>query len=80
MGGWRQIFEFLAGEDVEGDQMDLGVAVLSGLGGRHVDNFTWSTLDDNETVLSQGRTLHRVGLGGTSIGGLEGVLMLRAGC
>jgi len=31
--GWAQIFELLAGEDVNGDKMDLGVAMLSSLGG-----------------------------------------------
>ena len=41
--------------------MDLGVTVLSSLGGGHVDDLAWATLDDNEAVLSQGGTLHRVG-------------------
>jgi len=57
--------------------MDLGVTVLSSLGGRHVNDLAWAALDDNEAVLSQGGTLHRVGGRGTCIGGLKGVLMLR---
>lgn len=52
VGGWGQVFQLLAGEDVDGDQVDLGVTVLTGLGGGHVDDLTWSTLDDDETVLS----------------------------
>ena len=76
MGGRAEIFQLLLGEDVDGDQMDLGVTVLSGLGGGHLDNLARAVLDDDEAVLPQGRTLHGVRLGGTGIGALEGVLML----
>jgi len=76
VGGGAEIFELLAGEDVDGDQMDLGVAVLSGLGGGHLDDLAGAVLDADETVLPQGRALHGVGGGGTRIGGVEGVLML----
>lgn len=76
MGGGRQILELLASEDVNGDQVDLGVTVLAGLGGRHVDDLAGTALDDDVAVLSQGRTLHGVGGGGTGIGGLEGVLLV----
>jgi len=76
VGGWGQIFQLLAGEDIESDHVDLGVTVLSSLGGGHVDDLAWATLDDDETVLSQGGTLHGIGGRGTGIGGLEGVLML----
>lgn len=74
VGRWRQILQLLAGENVNGNQVHLGVAVLTGLGGGHVDNLTRSALDDNVTVLSQRRTLHWVGQGGTSVSGLKGVL------
>jgi len=77
VGGWAEFFELLLGEDIDSDEMDLGVTVLTGLGGRHVDNLARAVLDTDETVLSQGRTLHGVGGGCTSIGGIEGVLMLR---
>lgn len=76
VGGGRQILELLASEDVNGDQVDLGVTVLAGLGGRHVDDLAGTALDDDVAVLSQGRTLHGVGGGGTGIGGLEGVLLV----
>lgn len=76
MGGRRQIFQLLVGEDVEGDQVDLGVAVLAGLGGGHFDNFARATLDHDVTTLAQRRALHGVGRRGTGIGALEGVLML----
>lgn len=76
VGGGRQIFELLASEDVDGNQVDLGVTVLSSLGGGHVDDLAGTTLDHNVTVLTQSRALHREGSGGTGIGAVEGVLML----
>ena len=76
VSGGRQIFEFLAGEDVDGGKMDLGVTVFASLGGGHFDNLAGTALDNDETVLPQGGTLHRVGGRSTSIGAVEGVLML----
>lgn len=78
MGGGAEFFKLLGSEDVNGDQMDLGVTVLSGLGGGHLDNLAGTVLDNDKAVLPQGRTLHGEGLGGTGIGALEGVLMLCA--
>lgn len=71
MGGGGQIFKLLAGEDVESDQVNLGVTVLSGLGGGHIDNLARAALDDNVTVLPQCRALHGVGERGTGIGAFE---------
>lgn len=76
VGRWAKLLKLLAGEDINGDQVDLGVSVLAGLGGRHVDNLTWTGLDADESVLSQGRTLHWIGGGRAGIGRVEGVLML----
>jgi hypothetical protein len=78
VGGRRQIFEFLAGEDVDGSKMDLGVTVFASLGSGHFDDLAGTALDDNETVLPQGGTLHWVGSRGASIGTVESVLMLWA--
>jgi hypothetical protein len=61
VGGWAQIFELLAGENINGDKMDLSVTVLSSLGGGHFDDLAWALFDDDEAVLPQGRALHRVG-------------------
>ena len=77
MGRWAQLLKLLLGEDINGDQVDLGVSVLAGLGGRHVDDLAWAVLDADEAVLSQGRTLHWVGGGRAGIGRVEGVLMLK---
>jgi len=76
MGGRAQIFEFLAGEDIDGNKMDLCVTVLTGLGGGHFDDLARAILDDHEAVLSQGRALHGKGGRGTSIGTLEGMLLM----
>jgi hypothetical protein len=76
VGRRRQIFQLLAGEQVQSDQMDLGVTVLAGLGSGHVDDLAWALLDHDEAVLAQSGTLHRVGEGRAGIGGLEGELML----
>ena len=76
MGGRAEIFELLAGKDINCDEMDLGVTVLPGLGGGHFDDFAGTAFDNDETVLPQSRALHRVGGRGASIGTLEGVLML----
>jgi hypothetical protein len=78
VGRGAELLKLLRGEDVNGDQMDLGVAVLAGLGGGHLDNLAGTVLDDDEAVLPQSRTLHGVGLRGTGIGALKGVLMLQA--
>ena len=76
MGGRAKIFELLASENVNGDEMDLGVTVLAGFGGAHFDDLAGAALDDDEAVLAERRALHGVGGRGASIGALEGVLML----
>jgi len=76
VGGRAEILELLASEDINGDEMDLGVTVLAGLGGRHVDDLAGAALDHDEAVLAQSRALHGVGGRGTGVGALEGGLML----
>lgn len=67
MSRGRDILQLLLGEDIRRDQVDLGVSVLSGLGGGHVNDLAGSALDDDESTLSEGRALH--GVGGGSTGG-----------
>lgn len=76
VGGWGQIFKLLASEDVDGDDVDLGVAVFSSFGSGHFNDLAGSLVDDDEAVLSKGRTLHGKGGRGASIGRLEGVVLL----
>lgn len=78
MSGGREIFVLLAGEDVKGDKVDLGVTVLAGLGGGHVDNLARAALDHDEAVLAQSRALHGVGERRAGVGGLEGNIVLLA--
>lgn len=77
VGRGRKVFVLLAGEDIGGDEMDLGVTVLASLGGGHVDNLARAALDHDETVLTQSRALHRKGERRTGIGGLEGDIVLQ---
>ena len=77
MGGRAEIFELLLSEDVDGDKMDLGMAVLASLGGGHFDDLAGTVLDHDEAVLPEGRALHGIGGRGAGIDALEGVLMLR---
>lgn len=77
MSRGAEILKLLAGEDIEGDKVDLGVTVLACLGSRHVDDLARATLNDDVTVLAQGRALHREGRGRAGVSGLEGVIMLR---
>lgn len=76
MGGWAEFFELLAGEDIDGDEMDLGVAMLASLGGRHIDDLARAVLDHDEAILSQGRALHGKSGRGTGICRIERMLML----
>jgi len=76
VGGGAKIFKLLAGEDVNGNEMDFGVTVLAGLRGAHLNDLAGARLDDHKTILAESRALHRVGGGGASVGALEGVFML----
>lgn len=53
MGGRAQLLELLSGEDVDGDQVDLGVSVLSGLGGGHVDDLARTSLNHDVSAIRQ---------------------------
>jgi hypothetical protein len=79
VGGRAEIFQLLASEDIDGDQVDLGVTVLSGLRGRHFDDLAGTVLDHDVAVLAQSRALHRVGGRGTSIGGAIELMILEDG-
>jgi hypothetical protein len=77
VGRWAQLFHLLAGKDVDGDQVDLGVSVLACLGGRHVHDLSGPALDTDEPSFAQSRALHRIGERQPGITGVvKGVLML----
>ena len=77
MGGGAELFQLPAVEDVDGDEMDLGMAMLASLGRGHLHDLAGATFDDDEAVLPQCRALHGEGSRGPRVGGVEGVLMLR---
>jgi len=76
VGGRAKFFQLFAGEDIDGDKMDLSMSVFSSLGGGHVDDLAGTILDHDVAVLPQGRTLHGEGGRSAGIGGLEGVLLM----
>jgi hypothetical protein len=76
MGGRAKFFQLLAGENIDGNKMDFGVAMLASLGGRHIDDLAGAVLDHDEAVLPQGRALHGISGRRTGIGRVKGVLML----
>lgn len=76
VGRRGEVFELAAVEDVEGNKMDLGVAVLASLRSRHVNDLARTTFDHNVAVLPKRRALHGKGGRRTGIGGLEGDFML----
>jgi len=73
VGGRAKFLKFLASENINSNEMDLGMSVLASLRSRHVDDLARAALDDDEAVLSQSRALHRKGGRGTGIGRLESV-------
>jgi len=77
VGGRAQILVLLLGEDIKGDEVDLGVSVLAGLGGGHIHNLAGPALDHDESSLAQSRALHGEGIGSDALGGLELLLVVR---
>merc|ERR1712063_143411 len=60
VGGRATVFVLLAGEDVEGGHVDLGMSVLSSLGSGGIDDLARSILDDDVSTLLDGRALSGV--------------------
>lgn len=71
VGRGGEIFHLLVSEDINCNEMALGVAVLSCLGGGDIDHLARAALDDDVSVLTDGTGLHGEGLGCTGIGRLE---------
>ena len=51
VGGWTQVLKLLSSENVDGNQVNLCVTVLAGLGGTHFNNLAGPALDDNVTIM-----------------------------
>jgi len=65
VSGRADIFILLSSENIDGNQVDLSVAVLSGLGGGHFHNLAREALDADKSSLTQSRALHRIDEGGS---------------
>jgi hypothetical protein len=76
VGGGREILKLLAGEDIGGDKVNLGVTVLSSLGSGHVNDLAGTALDQNVATLAKSRALHGVSERGSRISGVEGDIVL----
>ena len=66
----------LAGEDVDGHNVRLRVAVLAGLGGGHLNALARPALDHEVRALPDLTSLLRVGGRGTGVRRLEGGLIV----
>jgi len=71
VSGGADILELLAGEQIDGDEMDFGVTVLARLRCGHLDDLAGAALDHDVAALPEGRALHGEGLGGAGISRLE---------
>ena len=60
MCGRTNIFQLLSREDVSSNEMDLGVTVLSSLGGTGSNDLYWSVVDDGISSLLDGTCLNWV--------------------
>jgi len=74
--GGAEILNLLVGENVQADNVGLGVAVLAGLGGGHLNNLAGAALHDDVATLADLASLLGVGRGGTGIGGTLEVLVV----
>ena len=71
----RDFFVLLAGEDVNGGDVGLGVTVLAGLGGGDVDDAAREALDADVVTLLEVTSGGGEGVGGTGINVFEGFVV-----
>ncbi len=78
VGGGANVLILAISEDVDADDVGLGMAVLSSLGGADISNFARAAVDHNVTSFADKTRLHGKRGGGTGISGVDGkVLILR---
>ncbi len=73
--GGANIFVFAVSEDVNADNVRLGVAVLSGLGSADVSNFARTAVNHDVATFANETGLHGECGGGTGIGGVDGKVL-----
>jgi len=76
VGGRNHIFELLSGENINGEEIAFGVAVLSGLRNGDRKNLAWLSLDHHVSSLLDASSFHRNGGGGTGIGRFDNVIVV----
>jgi len=76
VSGRTDIFQFLVGEDVSSDEMNLRVTMLSSLGRGHINDLARPALDHDVATLAESAALHRKGERGSGAGRLEGLIVL----
>mmetsp|Transcript_31457 Transcript_31457/g.47033 ORF Transcript_31457/g.47033 Transcript_31457/m.47033 type:complete len:235 (+) Transcript_31457:164-868(+) len=79
VGGGNHIFKLLSGEDVDGEEVTFGVAVLSGLGDGDAEDLAGLSLDHDVASLLDLTSFHRNGGRGTGVGTLDVVFVIRHG-
>ena len=72
----HEVLHLLAREDVDGDEVAFGVAVLAGLGGGDIRHLAWVSLDHDVASLADLSRLTRVCSGCAGVGGFEGLLAI----
>jgi len=75
--GRAQVLVLLVGENVDTNNVALGVTVLSRLGHRDFDDLAGVSLEHAVSVLTEGTSLGGVGQGRSGVTGLEGVIFIR---
>lgn len=68
MRGGTDVFVLFPSENVNGYQVDFGVAVFASFAGGHVDDAARASFDDDMAVFAQRRALHRVDQGSIGSG------------
>jgi hypothetical protein len=76
VGGWANVLVFAVSENVDSNDVRLGVAVLSSLGGADVSNFAGAAVDYNVATFANEARLHGKGGGGTGIGSIDGKVLI----
>lgn len=76
--GRADVLQLFASEDVQTNQMDFSVSVLSGLGSRHVNNLAWLVLDHHVAVLPESRALDGHAVSSPRGSGIEIMLICHA--
>jgi len=74
VGGWAELLTGVTGEDIVGEELALGMSVLSGLGDGNILDLAGLALDHDVSTLADRTGLNGDGHGGTGISGVNFVI------